>query len=1349
MTDTAGGIGDRFRGKTVTWIGFFCLLAWTRVDSPWILAATSLCIALSAARAARGWRHASATLLLGAGVVVGFHTDATTRRLSSDWAEYWEERRSAVAERVGLEFDALVVEGERTVARVSELARVGSPPAVLQDSLRNILEESGMTAVAVLDEDGRFVAWEGSHHGRLPEGVAAGTSRYAYSGTPLFSYLYFAAEQPAGGGTAVAASLMGSDLPAPFASGLGDFASRFAEESGERIRIESSERTAGPGVLDLGWPDETLLSIAIVEPDPSERRSEVRASRAGLVVILAALAWLLHAFYGARGGVRYAVGGLVAAAVMVPLESILKTPEFLALATRSLDGPLPLSLGRVLLLGAAAAPIVILAGPRRRLGSAAWVLPVTVAISFPLILSWLGDAASLEVLGSSDLQWVVFQLAATLVLTLVAGTALLFRGRADSRSGSGLAVVGMAVAVGLGVAVAAGVRTGPHVAPGLAMLWVLPAILVGRGVEAGSRVSYPRWFCAFWLSATAVLPFAWSMRTEARMAIAEQQLGQLGIAPDPEVHTLLDRFANQVDSLHRAGAGAVEMMYQSWVSSGLSAQGSPIFLTLWSGEGNPEQELRLGVKGDLPPVVGELLPEIRTAGTREHHLLAEVDVRHLIAVSLSDGRVVTGTIPPRRTIAEPSELGPLFSAVEEGGDQEFLTLVRSPGGTPGPGPGRVAWSRNAEGWMGEISAAFPDGNYSVAYTISIPNLSVMFARATLVLVLNLVVISLLWLLSVWILGFRFSVPIDWRELFTSFRARVTWTLFGFFILSNVVFGTLAYRTLSGASERTATALAERVVSQIAEVYREEGGSMELLARRVGADLLEYRRGELVGGSADELIELGLYESWVDPEIYAALETGQQREASKVASLGDWRYVLAHRRLPDGDIVASPVPLRAGAAALRRRDVADLLGVAIVLGPILSLGLALIVGRALARPIQTLQVASERVGRGNLAVHLPEDRLDEFGAVFAAFNRMVLRLGEARRELLRTTRRTQAIVEEVATGVIALDTRGRVTVANPVAESLLGAPLETGATIPRSGERGGELADWLDTYRKSGASESDGDFRWTDRRIRARARRVVQEGRVGGVVVSLEDVTDELRSERILAWGEMAKQVAHEVKNPLTPIKLSVQHLRRAWSHRRSDFGGILDRNVTTILGEIDRLAAIARSFSRLASPAAENTGPLEAVDVELVVGEVLDLYEGGAQASVQLVGELADHLPQVACRADELKQVLLNLVENSRAAMPGGGVVRILAAEAEDRAGEVAVTVVDEGRGIPEQLLPRIFEPRFSTRSKGAGLGLAIVKRLVDSWSGTVEVESRIGRGTTVRIRLGKWLGSSGAPAVE
>ena len=99
--------------------------------------------------------------------------------------------------------------------------------------------------------------------------------------------------------------------------------------------------------------------------------------------------------------------------------------------------------------------------------------------------------------------------------------------------------------------------------------------------------------------------------------------------------------------------------------------------------------------------------------------------------------------------------------------------------------------------------------------------------------------------------------------------------------------------------------------------------------------------------------------------------------------------------------------------------------------------------------------------------------------------------------------------------------------------------------------------------------------------------------------------------------------------------------------------------------------------------------------------------------------------------------------------MPGGGVVRIIASKSRDAFGEVVITVADEGKGIPAELLPRIFEPRFSTRSKGAGLGLAIVKRLVDSWNGAVEVESRIGRGTTVSIRLRKWLGSPRSRAIE
>ena len=1316
------------------WMGFFSLIVWARVENTWVLVAAAVFVGLSALRAWGNLRHGVSAILLAGGIGVGLHTDVVSRQLIHDWGSYWEQRRGEVARRLEAELDELVALGDSSVERVVQAAATAGKRTALQDSLRVVVEETGMTA-AVYGPDGRLVAWEGKHHGRFPAGALEGVSNYVYAGTPLFSYLYFTADIPGARGTAVVATLMRSDLPASFASGLGDFASHFQERTGERIGIARSDRVTGPGVFDFGWPDEALISMTIEEPDALTRRAERRGWGTRIVVVLAALAWLLESFAGPRRDLPYSVAALVAAAALLPLERLSVPADLLDPAYFHLPGPFPLPLGRVVLLFVAAVPLAVLAAPGwRRVGS--WAAPPAVALAFPFALHWMGSGVSLSLMGTTDARWIVLQASVTLILTLVTGVALACRVPGDSRSVPSLVFLGVAVAAILSIGVGVGVRVGPGVALPLSALWALPTVLVVRGLGGSHHLSFMRWFCAFWLAGTAVLPFVWSMRTEARMEIAESQMGRLGVTPEPYPDSLLESFAHQADALDRVGAGDVELMYQAWVASGLAERGSPIFLTLWSSDALPVQELRLGVKGDRSPVVDALLPELRASGTREYRRPAETDVHHLIAAPLSGGRLVTGTIPPRRTIAAPSALGPLFASVEEAGNEEFLTLVRVVEGELRPVDGSVVWSRNDEGWRGEGLAHYPDGLYSVFYTISIPNLQVMLARATLILALNLGVFSLLWLLSVGILGLRFTVPVDWRGLLHSFRARVTWTLFGFFILSNVLFGTLAYRTLAGASARTATALAERVVAQIAEAYAEEGGSMELLARRVGADLLEYRNGELVGGSVDELIELGLYEGWVDPRIYDDLESGQRLRASKVENLGGWQYVVAHRRLPDGDIVASPVPLRAGAAALRRRDVADLLGFAIVLGPVLSLGLALFVGRALSRPIQTLQVASERVGSGNLAVHLPEDRVDEFGSVFTAFNRMVLRLDNARRELLRTTRRTEAIVEGAATGVIAVDTRGRVTVANPRAELLLATPLKTGAPIPRTGNHAAELADWLEAHDESGAAESDADFKWGERRIRGRARRIAREGHVGGVVVNLEDVTDELRSERILAWGEMAQQVAHEVKNPLTPIKLSVQHLRRAWNDRRSDFDRILDRNVGAILREIDRLASIATSFSRLASPGAADRGPLVSVDAAVVFREVVDLYRSGGESAIRVQSDMPEALPAVLCRPDELKEVILNLLENARAAMPGGGVVRIGAADPGDPGEMVVVTVEDEGTGIPAALLPRIFEPQFSTRSTGSGLGLAIAKRLVDSWGGVLEVESEVGRGTRVSIRL-------------
>jgi signal transduction histidine kinase len=229
----------------------------------------------------------------------------------------------------------------------------------------------------------------------------------------------------------------------------------------------------------------------------------------------------------------------------------------------------------------------------------------------------------------------------------------------------------------------------------------------------------------------------------------------------------------------------------------------------------------------------------------------------------------------------------------------------------------------------------------------------------------------------------------------------------------------------------------------------------------------------------------------------------------------------------------------------------------------------------------------------------------------------------------------------------------------------------------------------------------------------------------GAVLALNDVSDISRAERVLAWGEMARQVAHEIKNPLTPMRLGVQHLRRVWRDRPDEFDGTLEDTARRILGEIDRLDTIARAFSRFAAPGPEED-PLEPVDLAEVAEEVVQLYQLAGEGAATVRLEVTPAAFGDA-RRDEIKEVLVNLLENARNA----GALMIVVAVAPGR-----LEVRDDGSGIPPDLLPRIFEPRFSTTTSGSGLGLAIVRRLVESWGGSVEVESAVGRGTTVVVRL-------------
>jgi nitrogen fixation/metabolism regulation signal transduction histidine kinase len=347
-------------------------------------------------------------------------------------------------------------------------------------------------------------------------------------------------------------------------------------------------------------------------------------------------------------------------------------------------------------------------------------------------------------------------------------------------------------------------------------------------------------------------------------------------------------------------------------------------------------------------------------------------------------------------------------------------------------------------------------------------------------------------------------------------------------------------------------------------------------------------------------------------------------------------------------------------------------------------------------------------------------------VFRAFEAMAEDLGASRAALEEAQRRTDAVLRTVASGVIAVDDQGRVILANPRAETLLG-------DVPRAGEpvsrmSSAAVAARLAGFLRSDAQDDTFDMERDGRSLRGQLSRLSS----GGAVLTLDDVTELAHAQRVLAWGEMARQVAHEIKNPLTPIRLGVQHLRRA--RGRPDYDQVLDQNVTRILNEIDRLDEIARSFSRYGS-APEERPPAEPTEVGEIVRDVVTLETLG-EGSVAWRCEVKSESALALARGDELREVLLNLFENARLARATAVTARVCDDRLEDGTAAVQIAVTDNGTGIAEDVLPRIFEPHFSTRTSGSGLGLAITRRLVEGWGGTVTIESTLGKGTTVRVRL-------------
>ncbi|MEK7282462.1 MAG: ATP-binding protein, partial [Acidobacteriota bacterium] len=588
--------------------------------------------------------------------------------------------------------------------------------------------------------------------------------------------------------------------------------------------------------------------------------------------------------------------------------------------------------------------------------------------------------------------------------------------------------------------------------------------------------------------------------------------------------------------------------------------------------------------------------------------------------------------------------------------------------------------------------------------------------------------------------------------------------------------TLAYftarsTTLGIDGDITTSGLASlQVARRVAEDYLtvtgpEEGGPLDddvvyWLSRVVRQDINVYAGADLLATSTRELYSSGLLNERLNGESYREIYLeGEPFWLAEDRTVGlDYLTLSAPMRIDrQGTIGLISIPLleHRYAAARKEEDVLD----AVLIVTCFAVLLLALVGHVLAvrvsRPITLLMGAARRVAGGDLEVRVEATASDETGLLVEAFNRMAASLRQQRQDLRRHTDYIEKILKSATTGVVSIDGSGTIITVNPAAQALLaggaGAP-GTGDDLTRHLEGDPALAPLLSALRRAlaGRVEREVEVAFAGRREAGAAgspaegpRRVravfipfaPEEDRPPGLIVLLEDVTEIVRSGRLAAWAEMARRVAHEIKNPLTPILLSVEHVRRVFKAKDARFERILPECLDNIQKQVEVLRQIAFEFSTYAR--LPHLQP-EPVPVGELLDEALGPYTAAAPAGIQVRRDVPSGLPRILVDRAIMVRALVNLIENALQAMPQGGALLVSARPADGPSGEarVAIEVRDTGCGIPEALLPRLFEPYFSTKSGGTGLGLGLARRAVEEHGGTIEVRSREGSGTVVTLAL-------------
>ena len=617
--------------------------------------------------------------------------------------------------------------------------------------------------------------------------------------------------------------------------------------------------------------------------------------------------------------------------------------------------------------------------------------------------------------------------------------------------------------------------------------------------------------------------------------------------------------------------------------------------------------------------------------------------------------------------------------------------------------------------------------------------------------------------------YLFSLEFLNRGIDSWFRAEVKDELSEALVLSREALDA-RMREYSQRTERLARLLADTPPAQLAtrvDEARRQSGALEIVLfgehERIEAASLENAVESLPSRPPADLVrQVSQHRTYMapDPEAGGLYLVRTAAPLSEDATSNDARYVMAIYKVPPQHARLSEAVQNAyskyGTLAALREPVKNsfrlTLTLVLLMAMLAAIHGAIFSAQRLTRPVQDLIAGTRAVGKGDFDTRLPLPSRDEMGFLVHSFNDMTKRLRRAHEE---TTRSQQAVERErarlaiilarLSTGVLALDRTLTVRIANQAAGAILGTDLSaaTGRMLPdvaagneRLGQFVAALAVRFAAGREEWREQMDLDSSSGRRTLMCACTPLPAADSDVGYIIVFDDITALLQAQRDAAWGEVARRLAHEIKNPLTPIRLSAERMRKRFlASMIPEDAEVMERSTRTIVQQVETMQQMVNAFSEYArAPEMQITRfPLNGL-----VGEVADLYRSlDRRADIRL--ELDQRIGSIEADRGRVRQLLNNLVTNALEALESTAQPRLEILTRLEQTADAAYAVVmvsDNGPGFQRELLSRVFDPYVTSKSKGTGLGLAIVKKIVEEHGGRIEADNRPEGGARVRVVL-------------